>query len=924
MAYSYIKVTAAAGQTSVPFNFDYLATSEIKVKVNDVETTAWSLSSPNVVALDTALSGGEIIEIERVTNLTTRAVDFASGAVLTEEDLDLSAQQVFNAAQEALDSTEKNLSETFNGQYDAKNKRIVNIADGVDPQDAITKAQLEYEYPAVLNVSNNMTDVNTVSNNIADVNEVQDNIADVNTVASNIASVNTVANNIDDVITVANDLNEAVSELETVANDLNEATSEIEVVANNITDVNTVGTNITNVNKVAAIDANVTTVSGISTDVTAVANNQSNINNVASNESNVNTVAGISADVTTVADNVTDVTNFANVYQGGKASDPSLRNDSTSLQAGDLYFNTTVNELRTYSGSQWVSGTAGTMAVQRFTGDGTTTAFTLSTTPSGENNTQVYVNGIYQQKDTYSVSGTTLTLTEAPQSDEEVEVVTISTLALGETDASLVSYTDVEGSSTTVQTSLVKAEEKLKDFISVKDYGAVGDGVTDDTAAIQAAVNAAIGGLGKVYFPAGTYYVSSGITLVPGGNRSGCTLEGAHRNKSKIVTDQDITVFTHAELIKVRSLQVSQTGTPGTGVAFATTSTWQAAHCSFEDIRINSFKYGFLQRYGIWNSWRDVYLAGCTCGIRLARSNTMDDQTNAAANAGWNSWQDGWFHNALTFDNVFCNGGEIGIWASCMGATFNNVTCQGQGTDGTNNSVLPEGEVGTGIWLQASGNGSRNGWNNTLISYYNEYTKRGLKVDDQKAVVVKGWFYQGGPSNNRYPSILEANNSNVTVEGFTGQDWVINDIVAVDSTIQGNVNVAGGTNSLTNTTFRNTGATKQMSQNYYKGFPTGTSYGSSFSIPDAMTTPGYYRICVNGLRDGYAKRTAIFDVVNWSNGSLGKVLAHPDNDSTYSVTKSGSTINVVLNESSYLGGLSHIIYINVLKISDFDNTITYL
>lgn len=139
MAYSYIKVTAAAGQTSVPFSFDYLATSEIKVKVNDVETTAWSLSSPNVVALDTAMSGGEIIEIERVTNLTTRVVDFASGAFLKEEDLDLSAQQVFNAAQEALDSTEKNLSETFNGQYDAKNKRIVNIADPTDAQDVVTK-----------------------------------------------------------------------------------------------------------------------------------------------------------------------------------------------------------------------------------------------------------------------------------------------------------------------------------------------------------------------------------------------------------------------------------------------------------------------------------------------------------------------------------------------------------------------------------------------------------------------------------------------------------------------------------------------------------------------------------------------------------------------------------------------------------------
>lgn len=43
----------------------------------------------------------------------------------------------------------------------------------------------------------------------------------------------------------------------------------------------------------------------------------------------------------------------------------------------------------------------------------------------------------------------------------------------------------------------------LEDFISVKTFGAVGDGVTDDTAAIQAALNAANGG--GVYIPAGLY-----------------------------------------------------------------------------------------------------------------------------------------------------------------------------------------------------------------------------------------------------------------------------------------------------------------------------------------------------------------------------------------------------------------------------------
>jgi hypothetical protein len=48
---------------------------------------------------------------------------------------------------------------------------------------------------------------------------------------------------------------------------------------------------------------------------------------------------------------------------------------------------------------------------------------------------------------------------------------------------------------------------KLEETISVKDFGAVGDGVADDTAAIQAAINSITGG--TVYFPTGVYKFSN-------------------------------------------------------------------------------------------------------------------------------------------------------------------------------------------------------------------------------------------------------------------------------------------------------------------------------------------------------------------------------------------------------------------------------
>ncbi|MCK9993163.1 MAG: hypothetical protein Dbin4_01683, partial [Alphaproteobacteria bacterium] len=55
-------------------------------------------------------------------------------------------------------------------------------------------------------------------------------------------------------------------------------------------------------------------------------------------------------------------------------------------------------------------------------------------------------------------------------------------------------------------------QSKLRDVVSVKDFGAVGDGIADDTAEIQAAATA-VGYGGTLYFPKGTYFVSATITL---------------------------------------------------------------------------------------------------------------------------------------------------------------------------------------------------------------------------------------------------------------------------------------------------------------------------------------------------------------------------------------------------------------------------
>jgi hypothetical protein len=62
--------------------------------------------------------------------------------------------------------------------------------------------------------------------------------------------------------------------------------------------------------------------------------------------------------------------------------------------------------------------------VDNFSGDGSDVTFTLSLNPTHENNTQVYVDGVYQFKNTYAVSGTTLTFSSAPPNGSSIEVMT--------------------------------------------------------------------------------------------------------------------------------------------------------------------------------------------------------------------------------------------------------------------------------------------------------------------------------------------------------------------------------------------------------------------------------------------------------------------------------------------------------------------
>ena len=161
------------------------------------------------------------------------------------------------------------------------------------------------------------------------------------------------------------------------------------------------------------------------------------VRTVSENLTNIATVAGDIANVGIVAINVADINNFSDVYQGAKTSDPTLRNNGSALHGGDLYFNTPNNELRVYTGTAWIdnspSAVANITGLSRFSGTGAAASFVLGASPADKNHTQIYINGVYQQKNTYSLTGATVTFDEAPPiGTNNIEILILNATANAE------------------------------------------------------------------------------------------------------------------------------------------------------------------------------------------------------------------------------------------------------------------------------------------------------------------------------------------------------------------------------------------------------------------------------------------------------------------------------------------------------------
>lgn len=179
----------------------------------------------------------------------------------------------------------------------------------------------------------------------------------------------------------------------------------------------------------------------------------------------------------------------------------------------------------------------------------------------------------------------------------------------GDYPASLIPFTQA-GTGAVART----ANDKFLESVSVKDYGAVGDGVADDTAAIQAAINANAGR--RIKFPAGTYNVTS-LTPI-----SGMHLEGEGAYRTKIVGTTSANIISASDGLSDISLygiyfygaQLG-TGDANGGAFYLTCATADASNISITYCRFSNFKGGSV--------------------VRVAGNGTL---TDAATNFASNVW----------------------------------------------------------------------------------------------------------------------------------------------------------------------------------------------------------------------------------------------------------------------------------------------
>lgn len=311
-------------------------------------------------------------------------------------------------------------------------------------------------------------------------------------------------------------------------------------------------------------------------------------------------------------------------------------------------------------------------------------------------------------------------------------------------------------------------QSKLRDIVSVKDFGAVGNGSTDDTAAIQAAVNAvynATGG-GAVLFPAGTYKLTDTITINCSTNLIGESIQGTNIHlyvstpKPAFFFDGTVNIHFGGGISNMR-FDCHLGAVPGDGIRVQAKTPSAITTMAIRDLVMYGVRDGIvLQGF----SAAEVYLNTIE-NVKVIGTN-LDGSGNGSLRYGF--YADTTSYNSFRnceATNV-CNG-AFGFRIGGGGTLFDNITTDGVAIincpDGTVNQwtveIIQATTPAAPEALNVVGAASVNSL--TLIDVANSKCNTGIKLFTRTALNNMRVVSVGGSTFPAYPIALDAGASGV-------------------------------------------------------------------------------------------------------------------------------------------------------------------
>ncbi len=297
---------------------------------------------------------------------------------------------------------------------------LADLQDGTTATNALsTLAGIQANVTTCASISSNITSCATISSNITTVAGkasliTSDFASDMSLVTADfISDVNTLASS-----SIVDDLNILASSA--IVDDMALLATSSNVTAMANLGVSSVITNMANLNA-SGVVSNIGTVAGSISNVNTVAAADSNISalNASGVIANIATVAGANSNISTVATNISGVNSFAERYRIASSA------PSSSLDAGDLYFDTSTNKLNVYNGSSWAStaeAASRSVTTHTVTSAGTQTISVSYTVGL----LAVYLNGLHLSGADYTASNGSSVVITGCSVDDVIDIVALS------------------------------------------------------------------------------------------------------------------------------------------------------------------------------------------------------------------------------------------------------------------------------------------------------------------------------------------------------------------------------------------------------------------------------------------------------------------------------------------------------------------